>query len=123
MVAYYAAYSVVRLATGIDLPRTVVAGPGLRIHHFAGVVIHGSSTLGKDVTLRHGVTIGVRHVNGGAPRIGDSVDVGVGAVILGDIAVGDRVKVGAMTLVITDVPADQTIVGVPGWIVRRGDDA
>ena len=36
---YFAAYSTVRLATGIDIPRSAQIGPNLMIHHFGGIII------------------------------------------------------------------------------------
>src|SRR4051794_24142593 len=68
---YFLAYSVVRLATGIDIPRSVQIGPGLMIHHFGGVIVHPQARIGAGCTLRHGVTIGVRRADGLPPSIGD----------------------------------------------------
>ncbi len=41
--------------------------------------------------------------------------------ILGDITIGDNVKVGAGTLVIESVPANCTVVGVPGRIIKKDE--
>jgi len=45
------------------------------------------------------------------------VVVGAGAKILGPISIGERVRVGANSVVVKDVPADRTVVGIPGRIV------
>jgi serine O-acetyltransferase len=47
------------------------------------------------------------------------VVVGSGAKILGNITVGDNCRVGAGSVVLRNVPANSTIVGVPGHIVLR----
>jgi serine O-acetyltransferase len=46
------------------------------------------------------------------------VTVGSGARLLGPIEVGRGAKIGANSVVITDVPADATVVGNPGHVVR-----
>src|SRR5580698_2025952 len=53
-------YSVLRLVTGIDLPRRARIGPGLRIWHFGGIVVNAETVIGRNCTLRHQVTIGSR---------------------------------------------------------------
>lgn len=115
---YFLAYSVVRLATGIDIPRGAQFGPGLLIHHFGGIIVHPQSVVGARCVLRHGVTIGARD-SSGPPRIGDDVVIGAYAQLLGSITVGDGARIGAMAVVLKDVPAGATVVGNPGRIVSR----
>jgi serine O-acetyltransferase len=52
------------------------------------------------------------------PTIGNNVVIGAGAVILGAITVDDGAKIGAGSVVVKSVPADSTVVGVPGRIVE-----
>jgi serine O-acetyltransferase len=47
------------------------------------------------------------------------VVVGAGAKILGAVAIGDDVRVGANSVVLHGVPANSTVVGIPGRVVRR----
>ncbi len=49
---------------------------------------------------------------------------GAGAKILGPISIGERVRIGANSVDVKDVPAERTVVGVPGHIVdtRNGGD-
>jgi serine O-acetyltransferase len=84
-----------------------------------GVVIGETAEVGDDVTLYHGVTLGGTSWNKGKrhPTLADGVVVGAGAKILGPISIGERVRVGANSVVVKDVPADRTVVGVPGRIV------
>ena len=54
------------------------------------------------------------------PTLGNNIVVGVGAKVLGNIVIGDNVKIGANSVVLESVPADSTVVGVPGRIVKQG---
>ena len=60
-----------------------------------------------------GFATGKRH-----PTVEDKVTVGSGAKLLGPITVGRGAKVGANSVVVIDVPADATVVGNPGHVVR-----
>jgi serine O-acetyltransferase len=116
--AYFFAYSIVRLATGIDIPRGAQFGPGLLIHHFGGIIIHPQSVVGARCVMRHGVTIGAKD-SSGPPKIGDDVVIGAYAQLLGSITVGDGARIGAMAVVLRDVPDGATVVGNPGRIITR----
>ena len=50
---------------------------------------------------------------------GNNVVIGGGAKVLGDIKVGDNSYIGANAVVIKDVPANSTVVGVPGRITKQ----
>ncbi len=45
--------------------------------------------------------------------------IGAGAKVLGSVTIGDNCKIGAGSVVVKDVPANSTVVGVPGRIVIR----
>jgi serine O-acetyltransferase len=84
-----------------------------------GVVIGETSVIGDDCTLYHGVTLGgvswakeKRH-----PTLGNNVIVGAGAKILGPFKVGDNSKIGSNSVVVKEVPANATVVGIPGRVV------
>lgn len=115
---YYVAFSVVRLATGIEIPRRCDIGAGLLIHHFGGVVIHPEVHAGKNLTLRQGVTIGTARDDGGVPILGDDVVIGAYAQIIGPVSIGNGVLIGALSLVNKDVPAGSVVAGVPARPVR-----
>ena len=85
-----------------------------------GVVIGETAEIGDDVLLYQGVTLGGTGNERGKrhPTIGNSVIIGTGAAVLGNIVVGDHVRVGAGSVVIRPVPANSTVVGIPGRIVR-----
>lgn len=114
---YSLAFRIVETITGISIPKSVEAGPGLRIYHFGNVFIHANAKLGANCTLRHGVTIGNRHFNGPVPVIEDDVEIGAGAQVLGGIRIGRGATIGAMSLVLKDIPPGATAVGIPAKIV------
>jgi serine O-acetyltransferase len=116
---YWLAYRIVETLTGISLPKAVPVGPGLRIHHFGGIVIHDRARIGANCTLRHGVTIGDREPGGPVPVIGDDVEIGAYAQILGGITVGRGARIGALSVVLDDVPPGATAVGNPARVLPR----
>lgn len=108
-----------RTLTNVDIHPGATIGHRFFIDHGACVVIGETAEVGDDVTLYHGVTLGGTSWNKGKrhPTLADGVVVGAGAKILGPISIGERVRVGANSVVVKDVPADRTVVGVPGRIV------
>jgi serine O-acetyltransferase len=109
-----------RAWTNIDIHPGATIGRRFFIDHGAGVVIGETAEIGDDVTLYHGVTLGGTSWNQGKrhPTLENGVMVGAGAKILGPITVGERARVGANSVVNKDVPAGQTVVGIPGKVVR-----
>ena len=112
---------VVHRVTGIDIHPGATIGQGFFIDHGTGVVIGGTAIVGDGVTIYQGVTLGgtslqrkKRH-----PTICDNVVVGSGAAVLGDITIGENVKIGANSVVVKDVPANSTVVGIPGRVVLQ----
>jgi serine O-acetyltransferase len=111
---------VARAVTGIEIHHAAQIGPGLFIDHGAGVVIGETATIGEDVTLYQGVTLGGTGFETGKrhPTVQDNVTIGSGAKLLGPIEIGHGAKIGANSVVVRDVPAHSTVVGVPGHPVR-----
>lgn len=110
-----------RFITGIEIHPGAAIGRRLFIDHGTGVVIGETAEVGDDVTLYQGVTLGGTGKENGKrhPTIGDRVMISAGARVLGAIVVGDDSKIGAGAVVVRPVPANCTVVGVPGRIVRR----
>ena len=81
---------------------------------------HVLETLGDDVTLYQGVTLGGTGFACGKrhPTVQDNVTIGSGAKLLGPITIGHGAKIGANTVVIHDAPPNSTVVGNPGHPVR-----
>ncbi len=108
-----------RFCTGVEIHPGAKIGEGLFIDHGMGIVIGETAEIGDNVMLYQGVTLGgtshqraKRH-----PTLGNNVVVGVGAQVIGNITIGDNSKIGAGSVVITSVPANATVVGVPGRVV------
>ena len=110
-----------RWLTGIEIHPGAKIGRGLFIDHGMGVVIGETAVIGDNVTLFQGVTLGGTGKEKGKrhPTLGSDVVVGAGAKVLGNITLGDHVSVGANAVVLADVPANSTVVGVPGRVARR----
>lgn len=109
---------VVEWILGVDLPWHVRSGPGLRIFHGVGLVVHRNTVIGADVTLRHCTTIGVRRDGeAAAPRLGDGVEIGSNSVVLGDITIGAGASVGAGSVLLDDVPPGGRALGAKARVV------
>lgn len=110
-----------RFFTGIEIHPGAKIGKCLFIDHGMGVVIGETATVGDNVTLYHGVTLGgtstaavKRH-----PDVGDDVVIGAGAKVLGAIRIGNGARIGANAIVVKDVAAGETVVGVAGHKVAE----
>ena len=114
---YWLMFRIIETITGISLPLGAEIGPGLRIFHFGNIFIHSDVIIGRNCTLRHGVTIGNRSKDGGVPTVGDNVEFGVGAVAIGPIHIGSGAKIGPLSLVTFDVPEKARVLGNPGQIL------
>lgn len=106
--------------TGIEIHPGAVIGRGLFIDHGSGVIIGETTVIGDNVTLYQGVTLGGTGKEQGKrhPTLEDNVMVSAGAKILGSFTIGENSKIGAGSVVLKEVPANCTVVGVPGRIVR-----
>lgn len=112
---------ITKFITGIEIHPGAKIGKGLFIDHGMGVIIGETTVIGDNVTLFQGVTLGGTGKERGKrhPNIGNNVVVGTGAKVLGNITIGDNSYVGANAVVIKDVPANSTVVGVPGRITKQ----
>jgi len=111
---------ITRWLTGVEIHPGAIIGTGFFIDHGMGVVIGETTEIGDFVTLFQGVTLGGTGKERGKrhPTLGNHVVVGAGAKVLGGIRIGDNVKVGANAVVLRSVPANSTVVGNPGRIVK-----
>ena len=113
---------IARFITGIEIHPGAKIGNHLFIDHGMGVVIGETSSIGNEVTIYHGVTLGgtspsedsdkqkntKRH-----PTINDNVIIGSGAQVLGPITVGKNSKIGSNSVVAKDVDENMSVVGIP----------
>ena len=111
--------------TGIEIHPGAVIGEGFFIDHGNGVIIGETAQIGNNVTLYQGVTLGGTGKEQGKrhPTIGDNVMISEGAKVLGSFTVGAGSKIGAGSVVLKEVPPNSTVVGVPGRVVRRDNQA
>lgn len=109
-----------RWLTGIEIHPNAVIGQRFFIDHGMGVVIGETTKIGDDCTLYQGVTLGGTSWEKGKrhPTLGNNVVIGAGAKILGPITLGDDVRVGSNAVVMKSVDAQQTVVGVPGRVLK-----
>lgn len=111
-----------RRKTGIEIHPGATIGRRVFIDHGMGIVIGETATIGDDVTIFHGVTLGgiggkpgqKRH-----PSVGNGVLLGSGAKVLGAIEIGDDSKIGANSVVLENVPKGATAVGSPARIIVK----
>ncbi|WP_230502554.1 serine O-acetyltransferase [Sutcliffiella rhizosphaerae] len=108
-----------RFFTGIEIHPGAKIGRRFFIDHGMGVVIGETCEIGNNVTVFQGVTLGGTGKEKGKrhPTILDNALIATGAKVLGSITIGENSKVGAGSVVLKDVPANSTVVGIPGKIV------
>lgn len=111
--------------TGIEIHPGAKIGKGLFIDHGNGVIIGETTIIGDNVTLYQGVTLGGTGKEHGKrhPTIGNNVMISAGAKVLGSFTIGDNSKIGAGSVVLSEVPPCSTVVGVPGRVVKRGNQS
>ncbi len=112
-----------RFWTGIEIHPGATIGRRCFIDHGMAVVIGETAEIGDDVTIYQAVTLGGtgKDVGKRHPTIGNNVVISTGAKVLGPFKVGDNSKIGAGSVVLEEIPPNCTVVGVPGKIVRRGN--
>jgi serine O-acetyltransferase len=102
--------------TGIDIHPGATIGNYFTIDHGTGVVIGETATIGNNVKMYQGVTLGAKSFpldeDGNPikgiqrhPHIGNNVIIYSNSTILGTITVGDGAVIGGNLWVDTDVPA------------------
>lgn len=111
--------------TGIEIHPGAKIGKGLFIDHGNGVIIGETAVIGDNVTLYQGVTLGGTGKEHGKrhPTVEDNVMISAGAKVLGSFTIGANSKIGAGSVVLSPVPPYSTVVGVPGRVVRRHNQA
>lgn len=104
---------------GVEIHPGATIGRRLTIDHGMGIVIGETTVIGDDCKLFHGVTLGGTGKETGKrhPTLGNNIMVGARATVLGSVTIGDNVKIGAGAVVLHDVPANCTAVGVPAKII------
>jgi serine O-acetyltransferase len=109
----------------VDINPAARIGKGILLDHATGFVVGETATIGDNVSILQGVTLGGtgkseedRH-----PKIGNGVLIGAHAVVLGNIKVGECARIGAGSVVVKEVPPRVTVVGVPARIIGEAGTA
>src|SRR5579863_4403094 len=120
MLLYFFLYRISQALSGIRISLDSEIGPGLVIHNFGGVIVHGR--VGKNCVFVPGAQmISAGDGKGrGYPTLGNGVYVGAGAKILGNVVIGDQARIGANAVVIGDVPAGAVVLPPVSRIIRPG---
>ena len=114
--------------TGIDIHPGAQLGERLFIDHGTGVVIGETTTIGKNVKIYQGVTLGAlapaygqmlrgqkRH-----PTIEDSVTIYAGATILGgETVIGEGAEIGGNVFITASVPPHNRVIAEPPKLKYR----
>ena len=108
-----------RFLTGVEIHPAADLGRRVFVDHGMGTVIGETATVGDDVHMFHGVTLGgndprpvERH-----PTVEDGATLGANSTLVGDITIGEDATVGAGAVVTDDVPSGTTVAGNPARIV------
>jgi serine O-acetyltransferase len=102
-----------------DIHPAAKVGRGIFLDHATGLVVGETATIGDNVSMLHGVTLGGTGKDHGDrhPKIGDGVLIGASASIIGNITVGRCARIAAGSVVLKEVPNNVTVAGVPAKIV------
>ena len=90
--------------------------PPILPHGLNGIVVNKFSSIGKNVTIFHQVTIGSKDSKT-APSIGNNTIIYPGAKIIGNIHVGNNAIIGAGAVVVKNVPDNAIVAGVPAKVI------
>ena len=116
--------------TAIDIHPGATLGEGIFIDHGTGVVIGETASIGSNVKIYQGVTLGAlsfpKDTNGKVikgikrhPTIEDNVTIYAGATILGDVTIGKDSVIGGNVWLTTSVPAGTKItIAAPELTIR-----
>lgn len=110
---------------GLEISPKATIGRGLYLGHPYNITVAGGVTLGDNVNLHKGCTIG-RENRGkrvGCPTIGSCVAIGINATVVGNITIGSNVMIAPNSFVNFDVPDHSVVIGNPGVIHHKENAA
>ena len=122
LIKFFCEYKLYRLCRkfGIEIKTSTRIGPGFVMIHPYNITISPYTTLGKNVNILKGATIGISQGKRvGAPTIGNSVYIGINSTIIGGINIGDDVMIAPNTFVNCDIPSHSVVIGNPCKIISK----
>lgn len=112
-----------QLTRGVSLAPGVViaAGAILTTDIVLGAHTHVNvgATISHDARVEDFVTVGPGSHLAGSVQLGEGNDLGVGVVAVPGVEVGPWCIVGAGTVLVRQTPANVTVAGVPGRVIRQ----
>jgi serine O-acetyltransferase len=117
--------SIVSRKFAVDIHPAAQIGHGILLDHATNFVVGETATIGNNVSILHGVSLGGNGKEKGDrhPKVGDGVMIGAHAQLLGNIRIGKGAKIGAGAVVLQSVPAHTTVAGVPAVKVGRSSQS
>jgi sugar O-acyltransferase (sialic acid O-acetyltransferase NeuD family) len=106
----------VQFEEGVQIMARAVVQPGCRLG--ANTILNTGALVDHDCDIGAHVHIAPGAVLSGNVRIEDEVHVGTGAVIIQGLVIGAKSVIGAGAVVLGNVPANVTVVGVPGKVIH-----
>ncbi|MFI3213065.1 MAG: serine acetyltransferase [Eubacteriales bacterium] len=96
-------------------------GGGLYLGHRGTIIINKKVTMGNNISLSPGVTVGQenRGKRQGTPTFGNKIWIGTNAVVVGKIKIGDDVLIAPNAYVNFDVPSSSVVMGNPAKIIAN----
>ncbi len=106
---------------GFSISYSTKIGYGLYLGHLGSIVVNYKASLGNNVNLAQGVTIGLANggKNPGVPVIGNNVWIGANATVVGNITIGDDVMIAPNTFVNFDVPSHSIVINEKAKIIHK----
>lgn len=103
----------------VDINPAAPFGSGIFLDHGTGLVVGETATVGSNVSILQGVTLGGTGKTGQDrhPKVENGVLLGAGAIVLGNIQIGHCSRVAAGSVVLKEVPPNSTVAGVPAKVV------
>ncbi len=109
---------------GLEISGNAQIGKGLYLGHPYNITVGSDVTIGDNVNLHKGCTIG-RENRGkriGSPQLGNNIYVGINATIVGNVCIGNNVMIAPNSFVNFDVPDNSIVIGNPG-VIHQSEQA
>lgn len=112
--------AIVSQSVEIGSGTVIVAGAVVNANVVLGenVIVNTASTIDHDCHIEAGVHLSPGVHLGGSVIVGKGAWIGIGAVVSDHIKIGEWSVVGAGAVIVNDVPANTTVVGIPGKVIK-----